>query len=408
MARDIRGALTLAVAGLAVALAAIAAPALAPGGEQSGSDARSPSARIGDGRGGFAAETVANFDQPVYVNGPAGANGLVFVVEQPGTIRMIKDGKKLGGAFLDIRDRVQSGGERGLLSVAFSPFYANNRRFYVFYTDQRGDLVVQEYRTSRNDPRDAKEASARTVIKVRHRENSNHNGGQLQFGPDGDLYISTGDGGSGGDPPENAQNKSKLLGKILRIDPGKPNGTGKKGYTVPRSNPFVGRAGADEIFSYGLRNPYRFSFDRRRIAIGDVGQDSREEIDFEKLGTANGANFGWDAFEGNIRFPSSDASPPPPKHERPILDYSHSRGCAVAGGYVVRDKRIASLSGRYIYADYCQGEIRTLIPRTDRARDDRSAGLPNESGISSFGEDTRGRIWFANVNDGSVSVIKPR
>jgi glucose/arabinose dehydrogenase len=360
-----------------------------------------------DGRGGFELKPLASFKDPIYVHGPSGAGGLVFVVEQRGVIRMIKGGKRLAGKFLDIRGRVEAGGERGLLSVAFSPAYRRNGRLYVFFTDGDGDLRVEEYRRSRRGPRDAREASARRVIEIDHSANANHNGGQLQFGPDGKLYISTGDGGAGGDPPENAQNKNVLLGKILRIDPRRRRG---KPYTVPADNPFVGRPGANEIFSLGLRNPFRFSFDRdrRRIAIGDVGQDRREEVDFEKLGRANGANFGWDAFEGRIRFDSPDASPPPSKHEPPIHDYAHSgRNCAITGGYVVRDARLQSLFGRYVYADFCEGDIRSLSPSTRRARGDRSAGLPRQPGISSFGEDARGRIYVANLFTDTVSVIKP-
>jgi glucose/arabinose dehydrogenase len=361
----------------------------------------------GDGRGGFSAEPVGDFDAPVYVTGPKGANGLVFVVEQEGTIRMIKDGKKVGGTFLDIRDKVRAGGEQGLLSVAFAPSYAKNRRFYVYFTDEQGDIKVQEYRRSKGNARDAKEGSARTVIDIRHRKHSNHNGGQLQFGPDRLLYIATGDGGSGGDPPENAQDKGSLLGKLLRIDPRRK---GKRNYRIPKGNPFKGRPGADEVFSFGLRNPYRFSFDRghRRIAIGDVGQDAREEIDYETIKGARGANFGWDAFEGFARFDSPDASPPPKNHTEPIFDYPHSGGvCAVTGGYVVRDTRIPSLFGRYIYGDFCVGEIRTLVPDTKRAKGDRSAGLANQTGLSSFGEDASGRIYFSNLITGKVFRIQP-
>jgi len=243
-----------------------------------------------DGRGGFELKPLASFKDPIYVHGPSGAGGLVFVVEQRGVIRMIKGGKRLAGKFLDIRGRVEAGGERGLLSVAFSPAYRRNGRLYVFFTDGDGDLRVEEYRRSRRGPRDAREASARRVIEIDHSANANHNGGQLQFGPDGKLYISTGDGGAGGDPPENAQNKNVLLGKILRIDPRRRRG---KPYTVPPDNPFVGRPGANEIFSLGLRNPFRFSFDRnrRRIAIGDVGQDRREEVDFDLLDHIDNPHF---------------------------------------------------------------------------------------------------------------------
>jgi len=363
--------------------------------------------KIGDGRGGFRTAKVGSFDQPVYVTGPRGGNGLLFVVEQSGVIRLAKDGKKLSGKpFLDIRKRVQSGGERGLLSVAFSPHYGRDRRFYVYFTDERGDIVVQEYRRSRGN-RDAREGSARTVIKVRHRANSNHNGGQLQFGPDGKLYIGTGDGGGSGDPPENAQNKDNLLGKLIRIDPRRK---GKRDYTIPRSNPYVGREGRNEIYSLGLRNPFRFSFDRRsgNLAIGDVGESAYEEIDYETLEGARGANFGWDAFEGKHRFDSADASAPPKNPVPPIFEYSHANGCSVTGGYVARDRRIPSLRGRYVYADFCAGKIRSFVPRLSGARDDRGAGLPEQSGLASFGEDSRGGLYFANISSGGVFAIKPQ
>ncbi len=361
---------------------------------------------VGDGQGGFEATALAKFQDPVYVHGPKGAGGLLFVVEQRGVIRMLKGGKLLGGRFLDIRKLVRFRSEQGLLSVAFPPAYPKNRRFYVFYTDGKGDLVVREYRRSKKSPRKAR-GRGRTVIRIRHRLAPNHNGGQLQFGPDRKLYIATGDGGGGGDPQNNAQDKSSLLGKILRIDPRRK---GRRPYTIPKDNPFRGRAGRNEVFSLGLRNPFRFSFDRegRRIAIGDVGQDAREEVDFEKLGKARGANFGWDAFEGSARFDSPSASPVQKRHELPIFDYGHDGGrCAITGGYVVRDRRLASLYGRYIYADFCDGEIRSLIPRTDGARDDRSTGLPGRPGIASFGEDARGRIHFANLFTGQVFRIDP-
>ena len=343
------------------------------------------------------------------MTGPKGANGLMFVTEQGGTIRLVRNGRKLGGKpFLNIRKRVQAGGERGLLSVAFSPRYAKDRRFYVYFTDRRGDIVVQEYRRSKRNPRDAREDSARTVIKVRHRENENHNGGTVAFGPDGNLYLATGDGGAGGDPPENAQDKNSLLGKLLRIDPLRK---GNRDYTIPKGNPFVGREGRNEIYSLGLRNPFRFSFDRRsgNIAIGDVGQDSFEEIDYETLRGARGANFGWDAFEGERRFNSPDASPPPNRHDRPILDYGRGGGaCSVIGGFVSRDPRIPALRGRYLYADLCKGKIRSLVPKLKGARRDRSTGLPNQSGIAGFGEDARGGLYFANLSQEKVYAIKPK
>jgi hypothetical protein len=246
------------------------------------------------------------------------------------------------------------------------------------------------------------------VIVVEHSQNANHNGGQIQFGPKGLLYIGTGDGGSAFDPPENAQSRNSLLGKLLRID---PHRRGKRRYTIPRSNPFAGKgkSGRPEVFSLGLRNPFRFSFDRRtrNIVIGDVGQDMWEEVDYETVKSARGANFGWDALEGTHRV-GSDASPVPKNAVPPIFEYSHAGGnCSITGGYVSRDRRIRSLWGRYLYADFCAGQIRSLIPSLKRARDDSATGLPRTGNVSSFGEDARGRLYWATLN-GEVFAIEPK
>lgn len=370
----------------------------APGGK--------PQVDRGHGHGGFRLATLGKFDSPTYVTGPKGANGLLFVVEQDGVIRTVKNGQTQHHPFLDIRKQVLAGDEQGLLSVAFSPQYGHNRLFYVYYTDHKGDIVVKEFRRSKHNPADAREDSGRTVIKIRHREAPNHNGGQLQFGPDGGLYLGTGDGGSEYDPPENAQNKNVLLGKLLRIDPRRH---GHKPYSIPKSNPFVGKPGRNEIYSYGLRNPFRFSFDRKsgRLVIGDVGQDLYEEVDYETRSSARGANFGWDALEGNHRV-GTDPSPLPHNPESPIFEYSHKHGgCAIIGGYVSRDKRIPSLSGRYLYGDLCTGEIRSLVPGLGHAKGDRGTGLDDQPGISSFGEDSHGHLYIANSSSGRVATIEP-
>jgi glucose/arabinose dehydrogenase len=240
------------------------------------------------------------------------------------------------------------------------------------------------------------------VIQIPHPVNSNHNGGQLQF-LDNLLYFGTGDGGAGGDPPNNAQNKDVLLGKLLRID---PRPSGGRPYSVPSSNPFVGRDGRDEIYSYGLRNPFRFSFDtthgQPRIAIGDVGQDRFEELDYLTAGRANGANFGWDAFEGFAEYDTPD----PGGTVKPIFAYGRGRGCTIIGGYAVRDRRLPSLRGRYVYADLCEGELRALTPHLKRASGDRKLGLRVES-PSSFGEDQRGRLYVVSL-EGPVYRLVPR
>jgi glucose/arabinose dehydrogenase len=349
---------------------------------------------------GVALKRIGSFNAPVYVTGAPGFPKLLFVVEQPGRILALQGGRQR--TFLDIRGLVGYGGEEGLLSVAFPPDYARSKRLYVYYTDNAGDIRVDEFR--RRAATRASFGSRRPVIRIPHPVNSNHNGGQLQF-LGSLLYFGTGDGGAGGDPPNNAQNKDVLLGKLLRID---PRPSGGQPYSVPSSNPFVGKVGRDEIYSYGLRNPFRFSFDtthsRPRIAIGDVGQDSFEELDYLTVGRASGANFGWDAFEGFAKY--DGGTPDPGGTVKPIFAYGRGRGCTIIGGYVVRDRRLPGLRGRYVYADLCEGQLRSLVPHRKRASGDRKLGLRVES-PSSFGEDQRGRLYVASL-EGPVYRLVPR
>jgi glucose/arabinose dehydrogenase len=363
----------------------------------SASDSASTSA------GGVALKEIGSFDAPVYVTGAPGFPKLLFVVEQPGRIVVMRDGHRLRKPFLNLRDVVNYGGERGLLSVAFPPDYARSKRFYVYYTDGDGNIRIDEFK--RGSATRAKRSSQREVIVIPHPVNSNHNGGQLQF-LGNLLYFGTGDGGSGGDPPNNAQNKDVLLGKLLRIDPRSSNG---RPYTVPADNPFVGKPGRDEIYSYGLRNPFRFSFDGQRIAIGDVGQNEFEELDYTTVATANGANFGWDAFEGFSKYTDENSGTPDPGGTvKPILAYSHSRGnsCSIIGGYVVHDPRLKGLQGRYVYADLCEGQLRSLVPHPKRASGDHRLGLHVES-PSSFGEDDQHRLYVASI-EGPIYRLIPR
>ncbi|MGN6254683.1 MAG: PQQ-dependent sugar dehydrogenase [Solirubrobacterales bacterium] len=369
---------------------------------------RAASSQRPQGKGGVALKKIGSFDRPVYVAGAPGFPQLLFVVEQPGRISVLRDGHRLRKPFLDIRDRVSYGGERGLLSVAFPPDYAKSGRFYVYYTNDAGNIRVDEFR--RASATRAARGSDRQVIEIPHPVNSNHNGGQLQF-LGNLLYFGTGDGGSAGDPPNNAQNKNVLLGKLLRID---PRPSGGKPYTVPASNPFVGKPGRDEIYSYGLRNPFRFSFDttsagQPRIAIGDVGQNRFEELDYTTVGAASGANFGWDAFEGFHRYEEENSGTPDPGGTtKPIFAYSHDRNgsCSIIGGYVVRDPRLKGLRGRYVYADLCEGRLRSLAPHLKRASDDRLLG-PRVASPSSFGEDDRDRLYVASL-EGPVYRLVPR
>ena len=329
----------------------------------------------------------------------------LYVVEKAGRVRVVRK-RKLKRPFLDIRGRVLHSGEQGLLSIAFDPDFRRNRLAYLYYTNNHGDNVVAEVRARRRGLR-ARRGTLRTVLLIRHPGQPNHNGGQLAFGPDGLLYVGIGDGGGAEDPDDSAQDRGSLLGKILRID---PHRDGSRRYTVPAGNPFVGKPGRDEIYSLGLRNPYRFSFQRirgrARILIGDVGQSAFEEIDYESLGFANGANFGWNDFEGFRRTAFGD--PPVPKQAKPVLVYrTHSRGrCAVIGGFVVRDRRLRRLRGRYLYGDFCSGELRSFRPRLKGARGDRSLGLRIPD-LSSFGLG-RGDRLYATSLAGPVYRLKGR
>jgi glucose/arabinose dehydrogenase len=345
----------------------------------------------------LALKKVGQFEAPVYVTGAPGFPKLLFVVEQPGRVVVLSGGRRLSRPFLDLSGKIAYGGEQGLLSIAFPPDYRRSKSFYVYYNDSAGNIRIDEFK--RRSPTRAAPGSQRQVIGIPHPVNSNHNGGQLQFF-DGLLYFGTGDGGAGGDPPNNAQNKESLLGKLLRIDPRPAAG---RPYSVPPSNLFVGRAGRDEIYSYGLRNPFRFSFDtvsarQPRIAIADVGQSQFEELDYTTVAAANGANFGWDALEGFAPYEDENGSTPDPGGTvKPILAYPHSRGasCSIIGGYVVRDRGLPALYKRYVYADLCEGQLRSLAPHLERAGDDRRIGLTVES-PTSFGEDSAHRIYVAS------------
>jgi glucose/arabinose dehydrogenase len=323
---------------------------------------------------------VGRFQSPTYVTSAPGIDGIV-VVERGGRIRLVEGRKRR--TFTNIPG-VSTGGERGLLSVAFAPDYATSRLLYVYFTNGSGDIEIAELRAD-PDGRHADPATLRPIVIVPHPGASNHNGGQLQFGPDGFLYAGTGDGGGAGDQPDNAQNPNSRLGKLLRIDPA---------------------SGSIAIFALGLRNPYRFSFDlttdpaHPRIAIGDVGQDRFEEIDYLTLAAANGANFGWNDFEGFAPFPG--AHPPTASPTvKPIKVYGHAGGaCSIIGGYVVRDRRLPSLLHRYVYGDFCTGRVRSLIPGLDRARRDKRTGV-RVPALSSFGEGADGALYATSL-DGPV------
>jgi glucose/arabinose dehydrogenase len=371
-------------------------------GPAGGNDRQLPT---GDGQGGVRLEKIGNFDQPVYVTQPPGDGRDLFVVQRTGRIEVVRNGEPVARPFLDLGHQItSSGSEQGLLSLAFAPDYRKSGLFYVDYTDTAGDTRVVEYRRSSSDPLVADPHSAREVLGV-DQPYPNHNGGLAVFGPDHLLYIGLGDGGSEGDPARRGQDLSTLLGKILRIDP-RPGEAprGRRGgqapghpYSVPDSNPFVGRPGTrPEIYSYGLRNPWRFSFDSATgaLAIGDVGQTEFEEVDLVARGQGSGANFGWSAYEGFSRFNDDQQAP---NAVPPVFVYSHDVGCSITGGYVVRDHTLPSLYGRYLYGDYCGGQLRsfTAVPGR-RATDDRALGLQVPS-LSSFGEDDAGHVYATSL-----------
>jgi glucose/arabinose dehydrogenase len=348
-------------------------------------------------------QRIGDFSSPVYVTSPPGDRSRQFVVEQGGRIMVVRGGRKLGTPFLDIRGQVRAGGEQGLLSMAFAPDYRDSGRFYVYFTDRGGDQRVVEFRRRSADRADP--GSARLVLRMDDFE-VNHNGGLLLFGPDDLLYIGTGDGGGGGDQHGargNAQDLGSLLGKILRID---PRPAGGRPYRVPDDNPFTGRAGArGEIYSYGLRDPWRFSFDRATgdLIIGDVGQNAWEEIDFLARGRGRGANFGWRPLEGRARYAAGESAP---GHVPPVIVQSHTAGnCSITGGVVVRDRRLA-LRGRYIFGDFCKGQVISARLSPGRAREVRRTSLRVDS-LSSFGEDAQGRVYVTSL-DGPVYRIVPR
>jgi glucose/arabinose dehydrogenase len=382
-------------------LLSLALPACGSASQSEQRPAAAPSAGSVAGRGanGVALKRVGEFDHPVFVTGAPGFPKLLFVVEQPGRVAVLSGGHRLSHPFLDIGATVgYDEAERGLLSIAFPPDYAESGSFYVYYVNQAGNIRIDEFH--RRSATQAAPGSQRQVIEIPHPVNANHNGGQLQF-LGNLLYFATGDGGSGGDPPNNAQNKEVLLGKLLRID---PRASGGQPYSVPSSNPFVGKPGRDEIYSYGLRNPFRFSFDtvtakQPRIAIGDVGQNKFEELDYTTVGAADGANFGWDAIEGFAPYTEENSGTPNPGGTtKPIFAYSHTRGgsCSIIGGYVVQDRSLRSLYKRYVYADLCEGQLRSLVPHLKRASGDHKLGLAVPS-PTSFGEDDVHHLYVASL-----------
>ncbi len=338
---------------------------------------------------------VSGLARPTFLTHAGDGSGRLFVLEKPGLIRIIQNGSLLSEPFLDIRTVVHDGGnEQGLLGLAFHPDYASNGRFFVAYTTTNTNSVA-EYRVTSN-PNVADPASGKVLIAAPD-QYSNHNGGMLAFGPDGYLYIAMGDGGSSGDPLNSGQSLDTLLGKILRIDIDSGNP-----YSIPASNPFVGESGANgEIWAYGLRNPWRFAFDRETgdLWIADVGQNRLEELNFQPGSSAGGENFGWNIME------ASDCFRPQSGCDQsglvlPIFEYTHGQGCSITGGYVYRGAAMPGLRGTYLFTDYCTGNLWATQRAGGEFTTEQIGKIPG--GISSFGESEDGELYLVNDPDGVI------
>jgi hypothetical protein len=348
----------------------------------------------GAARGGSAATSglhlrpiASGLDQPVYVTAPRSQPGKLYVVEQPGMIRLLVNGKLQPQPFLDIHTMVKSGGEQGLLSVAFHPHYAKNHRFFVYFNDTSGDVRVYEFRSNGTV---GLPGTGKALLRVPHREFDNHNGGQLQFGPDGRLYAGTGDGGSGGDPHNHSQSLSSHLGKLLRLN--------------------VNKAGANwQIAGYGLRNPWRFSWDSSThdLYIGDVGQDTWEEVDVRTPAQQQVLNnYGWRVWEGRSRYTPGQRTNSRGRLVFPIVTYKHTNGnCSITGGYVYHGKAIPSARGRYFYADYCSGKIWSLRAVHGKLRGRVRSEPFHIPSLSSWGLDASGELYATSLGGKLYKIV---
>lgn len=344
---------------------------------------------------------VSGFEKPTYLT--HAFDDRLFVVEQAGTIRVIREGSVLDEPFLDIQSKVGSSGlEQGLLSVAFHPQYVENGRFFVNYTDRNGTTIIAGYQVSDDDPNQANPESEQVLLSI-PQPYRNHNGGQLQFGPDGYLYIGMGDGGSAGDPLNNGQNPSTLLGALLRID---VEGGGQ--YSIPQDNPFADSAeNRGEIWAFGLRNPWRFSFDRNNgdLYIADVGQNQLEEINYQPSTSQGGENYGWNVLEGTQCFLQAGCDTT--GYTMPVDEYGRQGGhCSVTGGYVYRGQEYPDLFGNYFFGDYCSGFIWSLFQQPDGSWQTNEV-LQSGLNISSFGEDVTGEIYVLDLSAGVVYLLTP-
>ncbi len=363
----------------------------------SGDDASGPTV----GTGARLQEIVSGLSSPLYLTAPSGDVTRLFVVEKTGAIRIIKDGVLLTDPFLDLSSRISNVGEQGLLGMAFDPDYATSGRFIVHFTDLAGNTTLSRFQVSANP--DVADAASELVILTAAQPFSNHNGGQVTFGPDGFLYLGLGDGGGSGDPDNRGQDLSDLLGSILRIDV-----RSTEPYTIPADNPFV-QSATPEVWSYGLRNPWRFSFDRATgdLYVADVGEGLWEEINVSTPaeGAGKGANYGWNIMEGSHCFRESACDQT--GLTLPAFEYSHDEGCSITGGFVYRGSAIPALQGHYFYADYCQGWVRSLRYSAGAVTDQTEwPSLVPGGPVLSFGEDAAGELYVLD-QAGRVSKVVP-
>lgn len=350
---------------------------------------------------GLATQLVATgLTNPVYLTAPP-ADARLFVVEQGGRIKIIVNGNVLATPFLDISSRISTGGERGLLSVAFHPLYKTNGFFFVYFTATNGDIRVERYSVSVN-PDVANASSNKLIITAPHSSAANHNGGLAMFGPDGKLYLGLGDGGGGGDPFGNSQNKATLLSSLLRIDV--DNGDP---YSIPAGNPYVGVTGAKpELWSIGLRNPWRYAFDRTTglLYIADVGQNKLEEVDVVPA-TQAGVNYGWNIMEGLSCYNATTCDQT--GFQLPVIDYSHSDGsCSITGGFVYRGPALPEIAGHYFYSDYCLGFLKSFRYANGTVADARTWSVGSLGNVTSFGEDAAGELYVLSSNGRVYKLIR--
>ncbi len=367
-------------------------------------------AATGTGRGasGVAASvrlvTVAKFDFPTNIASTPADPGAIYVLERTGRIWIVRGGHKLGRPFLDLHRKIRlaANSEQGLLGMAFAPDYAKSRLFYVYYTNRQGNVRLKQFRRSRTNRNRAAGGNGRTLLALRH-PGIAHYAGQLQFGRDGDLYVAVGDGGGVGDPANHAQTLNNLFGKILRI---RPTPGGRRKYTIPRGNPFAHRHGArPEIYAYGMRNPFKFSFGPSGgTFIGDVGENRFEEIDYRAKGKLAGSNFGWSRYEGDSLFNASRSAFHPifPVIVEPHIggpSGTHEIWCAIIGGYVVQDRSLHSLRNHYLFADHCSGRIyETRISSHGHAFGTGYTGMTVPALVTSFGVDAQHHVYVAAEN----------